>query len=88
LNKGFTEEELLQCYPPTKEQFLNNCIMLDKMEKELQKRIDEETKHLNHPKQIYKSVQHNCEYNLTVCKNLKEILNTTYHSKTPGDKLQ
>lgn len=84
LNKGFTDEELLQSYPPTKEQFLNNHKMIDKMEKELQKRIDEETRHINHKKDIYKSVKHNCEYNLTVCKNLKEILSTTYHSKCSG----
>ncbi len=47
---------------------------LEKMGKELQKEIDEETKHLNHPKQIYRSVQHNCGYNLRVCEILKAIL--------------
>lgn len=47
---------------------------LEKMGKELQKRIDEETHHINHPKQIYRSVKHNCEYNLRVCEILKEIL--------------
>jgi len=56
----------------------NNQAIIEKMEKELQKRIDEETKHINHKKDIYKSVKHNCEYNLAVCKNLKEILNATY----------
>jgi hypothetical protein len=47
---------------------------LDKMMEELQKRIDEETKHINHPKQLYRSVQHNCEYNLRVCEILLEII--------------
>ena len=55
-------------------QILENQEKLEKMGKELQKRIDEETKHINHPKQIYRSVQHNCEYNLRVCEILKEIL--------------
>ena len=57
-----------------KQQILENQEKLEKIKKELDKRIDEETKHINHPKQIYRTVQHNCEYNLTVCKNLKGIL--------------
>jgi ElaB/YqjD/DUF883 family membrane-anchored ribosome-binding protein len=47
---------------------------LEKMLKELQRRIDEETKHINHPKQIYRLVEHNCKYNLRVCEILKEML--------------
>jgi len=47
---------------------------LERLNTELQKRIDEETNHINHPKQIYRTVEHNCKYNLRVCEILKEII--------------
>ena len=47
---------------------------IEKFSNELDKRIKEEIHHINHPKQIYQTVKHNCKYNLRVCEILKEIL--------------
>ncbi len=75
-NKQLKEnkEQILKSWGLEMEERDNLKQKLEKMGKELQKRIDEETKHINHPKQIYRTVVHNCEYNLRVCEILKEIL--------------
>ena len=78
MNNGFTQEELLQCYPPTKEQFLNSWAIIENV-KELQKWIERDitAAAINHePVMVRVLTHHNIK--------LKKILSTTYHSKSFG----
>lgn len=67
-------EHELHCTIEEKKEIEKYVKCVPVLKAELQRRIDEETSHINHPKQIYKTVSHNCEYNRRVCEILMEIL--------------